>query len=298
MKQISLFITMVLVLSSCGQIQRVLDGTEKLPADIKKMNAGMEYTSEAIRKQKLSEALKMLKEEQNRANLVPVPLDMMAPARTLAETLTVEETVLFFKNYLIKINTQQSADLVPAVDEEVFQHGRMADYYMLILTAGFLPQQTVEDLVKRESEQGAYQDILMNILFMRAQFNSDMMLLMSMLGLNPNSRSDDGSYPVINAKSKLDTLGKIEKAIEYNTKVEYICNLDFAGKISLEIQDFKIPAFNKDQAKTNWQIILARAESDFKAVSLMNNPTQNEENVKQYAEKYQQLLDQLKEKAK
>ena len=98
MKKLQL-ILIVLLLSSCGQIQRIMDGTETLPAKMDSMAESTAYVKEGVRKQKQAEALKMCKEEAVRANLVPIPLDMLACSRTLAESLTANETLLFFKNY-------------------------------------------------------------------------------------------------------------------------------------------------------------------------------------------------------
>ncbi len=296
MKKLQL-ILIVLLLSSCGQIQRIMDGTETLPAKMDSMAESTAYVKEGVRKQKQAEALKMCKEEAVRANLVPIPLDMLACSRTLAESLTANETLLFFKNYLIKITKQQSADSFPVRDEETFQHDRIADFYMLELIAGFLPDATVAEIIKTESNQGAYQEIMFAILKLRVDFNSDMMLVMGVMGLNPNEVDENGDYKVLDPTSKLNTLGKIEKAMEYNEKVQLICNLDFAKKIDLQIEGFGLKPLDKEKAKKNWQLILKRAESDYAAQSLQSDPKANAEQVKQYAEKYDKLIATLKQKA-
>lgn len=293
--KLSILLSAILVLSSCGQIQRIMDGTEKLPSQIQETNNGMRNTNDAIRKQKIAEALKMLKEEGNRSNLIPIPFDMMSASKTLAEALTADETVLFFKNYIIKLNKQVSADVVPPISEEVFQHNRVADYYMLMLIAGFLPDQTVKQMIETESNQGAYQNIMFNILKLRVDFNSDMMLLMAMLGLNPQEKQD-GKFVVVDDKIKLDTLGKIEKAIEYNQKVEDVCNLEFADKIEIKVEGFELPPLDKSKAKENWQIILERAQSDYKATSFSADPAKNEAQVKEYTQKFNLLIEKINQK--
>ncbi|MBY0452760.1 MAG: hypothetical protein K2P92_06970 [Bdellovibrionaceae bacterium] len=296
MKKLQL-VLIVLLLSSCGQIQRILDGTESLPAKLDKMGNSTAYVEEGVRKQKQAEALAMATEEKNRANLVPIPFGMMAPTRTLAGALTADEAVLFFKNYLLKINKQQAADSYPAVDEEKFQHERIADYYMLILIAGFLPDETMNQIIKVQSNQGAYQEIMFAILKMRADFNSDIMLTAGVLGLNPNEVDENGDYKVIDKKAKLDTLGKIEVAMGYNDKVQAICDLDFADKVYVEIEGFELKPLDKEKAKKNWQLILKRAESDYAAQSLQRDPKENEAQVKEYADRYAKLLETLKQKS-
>ena len=299
MKKLQL-VLIVLLLTSCGQIQRIMDGTETLPRKMDSMAESTAYVKEGVRKQKQSEALKMMKEEINRRNLFPIPFDMMAPAKTLAESLTPDEAVLFVKNYLIKINKQPSVTSVPEISEAEFNHGRSADYSMLVLVSGFLPDKTLEGIVKKESDQGAYQDIMFAILKMRVDFNSGMMLLTGVLGLDFVNKDAAGEYVVLDPSAKLDTLGKIEKAIEYNNKVDYICNLDFVDKIGLVLAselEFQVTTFDKEQAKKNWQLILKRAESDYAVQSLMKNPKENEQQTKEYAERYDKLLAELKQKA-
>jgi len=295
--KISSLLMLVLLLSSCGQIQRVLDGTEKLPSqiddtntEIKKTNRVLKSTDATIHKQTLSEALKVLKDDNNRANLVPVPFDMLAAAKTFAETVYEDELVLFMKSEILKIKKQQSADVFPAVDEEKFQHGRIADYYMIMLIAGFLPPETVEEMVTKESDQGAYQDIMLNVLKLRYDFNNNMMLILSMLGLDPSARDAAGQYAVLDKATQLDTLGKISKAIEYNEKIEYICNLEFVEHIGLEIEGFPNDKIDPRTAKANWQLILDRAQSDYKATSLSKDSATNDK----YTTQYNALIDGLK----
>lgn len=289
-------LTALLVFSSCEKLQRIMDGTENLPNQIQETNDGMKKTNEAIRKQKIGVAFEILKDEKMRANLIPIPFDMMSAAKMMAEALTAEEVVLFVKNYIIYLNKAQSVDAYPPMDEEKFQHERMADYYMLMLISGFLPEATVKEMIEKESNQGAYQNIMLNILKLRVDFNSDMMLVMGVLGLNPNEKDAGGNYKVIDENSKLDTLGKIEKAIEYNEIVENVCNLDFAEKVDIQIEGFKLKPLDKELAKQNWNLILTRAQSDYTAQSLSNDPEKNEADVKAYTEKFNTLLEKIKTK--
>lgn len=288
-------ITAAALMSSCGQITRILNGTEKLPSQIEQTNEGIVKTNEAVRKQKIGEALKVLKDPTNRSNLFPVPFDMMSAAKVLAEAITPDEAVLFVKNYILKIRKQTIDTVIPPVSEDVFMMNRIADYYMIMLISGFLPDETVNAIIAKESKQGAYQDVMFNILKLRADFNNDMMLYIAMLGLDPVKNST-GEFPVLDDKVKLDTLGKIKKAIEYNEKVEFICNLDFVSKIDLEIEGIVHKAFSADLAKNNWQIILDRAQADYKANSLSKDPAKNEEETQQNAAEFQSLITRLQNK--
>jgi hypothetical protein len=51
-------LTALVLLSSCGKIQKVLDGTENLPNQIQETNNGMKKTNEGIRLQKVGEPSK------------------------------------------------------------------------------------------------------------------------------------------------------------------------------------------------------------------------------------------------
>jgi hypothetical protein len=308
--KISSLLISVLLLSSCGQIQRVLNNAEGLSGQIDHTNQGIDKTnnnltttSETIRLQKLDTALNEAKDPKNRANLFPIPFDMMTACKIVAETLTPEEAVLLMKNYMLKISEAQwSAELVlPAVTEAEFEHSRMADFFMIKLIAGFLPDETVKAIVEKESNQGAYQDIMLKMLKLRYDFNSGTMVKLAMLGLNPTSKNAAGEYEVLKKDVKLDTLGKIEKAIEYNEKVEYICNLEFADNIDYKDTDYKIELvvyqpLDSRSAKENWQLILDHAQSDYKAASFSKDPSTNDKKVQEYTTRYNELIDRLKAK--
>ena len=285
------------VFSSCKKIENIMDGTENLPKQIQETNDGMKKTNEAIRLQKMGVAMGHLKDKHNRSNLVPVPFGMMSAAKMLAEALTPEETVNLFKTGVSDLNKSQADTVFPQIEEEAFQHERMADYFMLILISGFLPETTVSEVIRAESDQGANQSIMLNVLRMRVYFNSDMMLYMSTLGLDANADAT-GNYPVLDATTKMDTLGKINKAIAYNEIVEAVCKLDFADKVDVQIEGFKMKPLDVEQAKKNWELILSRTQSDYKAESLSKDPVKNEAEVKEYAERFNALIAKLKAKTK
>ncbi len=288
---------LILALTSCGQITRIMDGTENLPKQIQETNDGMKKTNEAIRKQKMGVAFEILKNEKMRANLVPIPFNMMSAAKTMAEALTAEEAVLFVKNYVSDLNKSQVDTVYPPMDEEKFEHERQADLFMIILISGFLPETTVTEIIEKESNSGENLQIMLNILRLRVYFNNDMMLFMATLGLDANVDAT-GKHSVLDDKSKLDTLGKIEKAIKYNEIIEFICNLDFADQVDAQITGFKfIKPLDKALAKNNWALISERAQSDFKAQSLSKDPAKNEAETKDYAVRYKALIEKIKDKS-
>lgn len=362
-----LALSAILLFSSCDKIHRIMDGTENLPNQIDETNRGMQKTNEAIRKQKLSEALKIMLDGKNRRALSPIPSDMMAAAKTMGEALTVDESILFVKNYLIKINNYQfSADYPdgpelasvdmptlpeapaePKVGEDgkidpslmtdyqyqsfLYQnrmaqynaelqnylaitaennrkmadfeskkaevdkrfaeseYDRDADLFMLMLVSGFLPDETIEKMVKQEINQGAYREVVLQILKLRADFYSKIMLEAGMLQGN---------------KNKLDTLGKIQKAIEYAEKVNYVCKLSFADMIALKIEGFNNRKLNENYSKpldknlalALWVKIEKKALEDFKAHSFDEDPAVKEKSEKEYAEGYKKALELIKKR--
>lgn len=284
-KLITVFIA-ALVLSSCGKINRIMDGTENLPNQINETNVGMSKTNEAIRKQKIGEAFKIMTDENVRKTLTPLPSNMMSAAKTMAEVLTADEAVLFVKNYIIKVNEERFGNDITweELGLEKFEHNKRADLLMITLISGFLPDETLKEIIKKESEQGAYRDILFGILAMRAYFYNNMMLEAGLIG----------------SEKKLETLGQIEKAIEYNEKIEFVCKLNFADRIALAITGFDTPVYNdvftknftldKNTALKRWEQIQGKATEEFKAMSFSEDPKENDTLVAEYNQKYKESL--------
>lgn len=282
--------------SSCQKLNNILDGTENLPKQIQQTNDGMAKTNEAIRKQKIGEAFKIMIDENNRKTLSPIPSNMMSAAKTMAEALTAEEAVLFVKNYIIKVNEEVFTDTYPWLDEGSeegqlqlikFTLNKAADLQMITLVSGFLTDATVKQIVEEQSEQGAYRDVAFGILKMRADFYSDVMLEAGMIG----------------GDKKIETLGQIEKATEYGEKLDYICQLEFADQIKMKITGFsekKNEALSKpldtQLAALKWTKILTKAQADFKAQSFSKDPAKNEAAVREYAQKYKAALEKLQAK--
>lgn len=287
---------MILALSSCGQIKNIMDGTEKLPSQIQETNNGMAKTNEAIRLQKIGVALGIMQDPKNRVTLAPIPSDMMSGGKIMGESLHADEALLFVKNYLVKINEVSFADTYPLADEGTeegqklkfaFMMDKLADLSMLIVVSGNIPDDLIEQMVVEQSEQGAYRDILFQLLKMRAAYYSDMMLHAAML---------DGD-------KKLETLGQIEKAMEYAGKLDYICDLEFVPQIAMKISAFD----EKKNAKLSesldpkvcsdlWKKIQEKAQGDFKAQSFHSNSGKNESSLTEYNAKYKKLLEEIQKK--
>ncbi len=281
-----------ILLMGCGQIQRIMDGTEKLPDQIAETNKGMRDTNESIRQQKIGVALSEMQKKSNREYLTPIPGDMIPFGKIMAEALTPDEALLFIKDYFKKINEENFENRYPRVDSLTpegqtllasFDHDKIADLMMITIVAGYLPDSTLNQMILIEAEQGAYREILYQTLMLRVSFNNDLMLNAGVMG------------------EKLSTLGKIKKAIEYNSKVEFVARLNFVDQVELKITGFSVPAmnetiskkFDKGLALKNWNRIYSAAQKDFKVQSFAANETEKNQSVDAQKIQHAQLMTEL-----
>ena len=281
----------ILTMSSCGQLKNILDGTEHLPDQIAETNRGMASTNETIRKQKNAVCLDAMLKKENRAYLTPVPGDMMPYGQEMAQSMTVEETLKFAKDYLKKVNgwnfnnqypnmTETNPDYVKTLEE--FEHNKLADLMMVAIVAGFMPDTTVQAIIDQESEQGAYRDFAYQLLMLRVTFNSDLMLNASVMN------------------SKLDTVGKINLAIEYSQKVDFVSKLSFADRIGLKITGFTTAEKNFELkldtsvAVANWNAIYSAAQSDFVPTSFALDSAHKQQAIQSQNEAQAKSLDVIR----
>jgi hypothetical protein len=168
-----------------------------------------------------------------------------------------------------------------------FTLNKSADLQMITLVSGFLPDSTLEAMIETQSQQGAYRDVLFAVLKMRANFFSDVMLEAGLIG----------------GDKKLETIGQIEKAIEYGEKLDFVCKLEFVNQIKMKISGFSesqneslsVP-LDKELALKKWKKIQEKTEKDFKAQSFSKDPLTNENEVKRFAQQHQQALVKIKAK--
>jgi hypothetical protein len=289
-------LVVLLLLSSCAKLNKVLDGAENLPEQISKTNKGIESTNEAVRLQKIGESFKVMVDANNRKTLSPIPSDMMSASKIMAEALTSDEALLFIKNYMIKVNEEIFEDTYPLADKGTdagmalyvdFLHNKQADLLMITLVSGFLPNATLQTMIKDQSEQGAYRDVLFASLKMRADFYNNVMLDAGLIG----------------SGKKLETLGQIAKAVEYTDKLDFICKLDFVDQISMKVTGFTeemnknlSASLDKNIALNNWKKVLEKAQSDFKAASFSKDPDANAKALKDYTEQHNSLIYQIQAK--
>lgn len=168
-----------------------------------------------------------------------------------------------------------------------FALNKTADLQMITLVSGFLPDSTLQEMIDSQAQQGAYRDVLFAVLKMRANFFADVMLEAGLIG----------------GDKKLETIGQIEKAVEYGEKLDFICKLEFVNEIKMKVTGFSeeqndrlSTALDKDLALKKWKKIQERAEKDFKAKSFSKDPLTNENEVKRFAQQHQEALAKIKAK--
>jgi hypothetical protein len=168
-----------------------------------------------------------------------------------------------------------------------FMLNKSADLQMITLVSGFLPESTLQEMINTQAQQGAYRDVLFAILKMRVNFYNDVMLEAGLIG----------------GDKKLETIGQIEKAIEYGEKLDFVCKLEFANQIKMKITGFSeeqnenlSAVLDKELALKKWKKIQEKTEKDFKAQSFSKDPLTNENEVKLFAQQHQQALAKIKAK--
>lgn len=277
----------LLGLSSCGKLNAALDMPEKMD----KMNRGMESTNESIRLQKLAVALDQMMKKENQEFLSPIPGDMMAPGQILARALTAQEAVELIYIKLKNINEQTYDDRFPLDPDHQntnqivdFERSKLALYYAIQIVATYLPDETVLEIVDKQIvKAGRFRETALQMLMLRADFYDKVMLKASL------------------TSDKLYTVGQVETAIEYNSKIDYICKLPFADLVQVKITGFMDSktnkrtslVLNKEMAKNNWISLLNSAQSDVKIAGLSNNESENQAQVASQQARYGNILNTL-----
>lgn len=196
-----------------------------------------------------------------------------------------------YESDLVEYNNQMREYRVLLADYQTllvkFMLNKSADLQMITLVSGFLPESTVQEMIDGQSQQGAYRDVLFAVLKMRVNFYNDVMLEAGLIG----------------GDKKLETIGQIEKAIEYGERLDFVCKLEFVNQVKMKITGFSeeqneslSAPLDKEVALKKWKKILEKAEKDFKAQSFSKDPLTNENEVKRFAQQQQQALAKIKAK--
>lgn len=168
-----------------------------------------------------------------------------------------------------------------------FVLNKAADLQMLTLVSGFLPKATLEEMIASQAAQGAYRDVLFSVLKLRSNFFSKVMLEAGLIGTG----------------KKLETVGQIEKAVEYADHIDFLCKLEFLNQIAFKTQAFDekqneylSAPLEKELAKKTWEKVLKKSQEDFKAQSFSKDPATNEREVKTIAAQHKSLLEKIQSK--
>ena len=279
-------------LASCGKINSVMDSTEAIPEKMNALNRGMSETNESIRLQKLAIALDQVMKKENQQFLSPIPGDMMAPGKLLAETLTASEAVELLYIKLKNVNENTYRDQYPADDGltnkaqiEDFERSKIALLYAVQIISTFLPDSVLNQIIDTEVKHaGRFRQTAFQILMMRATFYDKVMLHASLLS------------------DAMNTVGMVQKAIEYNTKIDFISKLKFADRIELKITGFldaaKNDAFsqklNIQNAAKNWAAIQDRASTQVEIIGVTGNEAEDQAEMAQEKAMLAQNLETIK----
>ncbi len=292
LKKLVLVVSALGVLASCAKINSVMDSTEAIPEKMNALNRGMSDTNESIRLQKLAIALDQVMKKENQQFLSPIPGDMMAPGKLLAETLTASEAVELIYVKLKNVNENTYRDQFPADDAlankaqiEDFERSKIALLYAVQIVSTFLPDSVLNQMIDKEIKHaGRFRQTAFQILMMRATFYDKVMLHASLLS------------------DTMNTVGMVQKAIEYNTKIDFISKLNFANRIELKITGFldaaKNDAFsqklNIQNAAKNWAAIQDRASNQVEIVAITGNEAEDQAEMAQEKVILAQSLETIK----
>lgn len=261
MKQLLCIMMFALAITGCGMAE-MPQKMDKTNENMEQMLQNMNRTNDGIDKQSKLIPFENLLKSENTENLAPIPTRLMPFGKELAIVISaqdmVELTYLWLKE-IDEVYPDHKVDIngneLPYSTDEIVKinHDKLARLVGLQIIAGFLPQTTVENIIREQIYTGGrYEDVAYAILMMRTQFVRDVLLEASLLA------------------SPLNNSGKVAQAVEYNKSLDYLAKLPFAKKIAMKTKGF-IPAesspseeFNTGIALINWERIQTAAEEDCK----------------------------------
>jgi len=237
---------MMLALAGCGA-HEAIKSTNSMPEKMDDMLKEMHETSCTMKKGLSFEAL--LKEEFGKV-LIPVPFDLMPYAKNFAQCASEEDLAEVTYVWMKKLN-EVTLDVASPTPEQVakFNHERLHVYSALSAVAGFIPRAKLERMIDIQIvNDGAYQDAVLELLMLRAQFIR-------------NVRLENGLF-----SKGLINVGRVEKAVEFAEELEYLSRLPFVSQISVSVTGFIDPypdvieAFDPNEASKMWAKIKVKAE--------------------------------------
>lgn len=246
MNKTGLCLALVLFLTGCGA-DKAIKSTNSMPEKMDRMLKEMSDTSCTLKRGISFEAL--LKEEFGK-NLIPVPFDLMPFAREFAKCASEEDLAEVAYVWMKKLNEVTLEGASPTPEQvAAFNHERLHVYSALASVAGFIPRAKLDRIIHEQIvNDGVYQDSVLELLMLRAQFIRDV-------------RLENGLF-----SKGLINVGRVEQAVEFAEELEHLARLPFVDQVGVTITGFIDPypdvieAFNKDEAVKMWKKIKLKAE--------------------------------------
>lgn len=280
LKKIVILIGVLASLTAC-ELDDALKAVKQTPKKMDKMMGELEKTNQVVKKQeKLIPFQEMLKQE-NEETLYPIPFRLMPFGKELATAISADDLVELTYLWLKEINTKSTdaaGDSLNVTPEQIKAANlvKQARLVGLQVLAGFAPQATVNEMIKKQIYQsGRYESTVYAFLMLRVQFIRDVMLGQSLLA------------------EPLDSVGKVEKAVEYAKQIDDVIRLPFASQVKMKVT-FLPPMEESEEkldlslAKETWTAV--RSKSERQCVLNLQSLTGNSAEDQQI---YQNRMDRL-----
>jgi hypothetical protein len=266
------------VLTACGvkesieSIPEMKDQTDRLANRTEDMDEKMGETVAGIKDQRLLIPLQELTKVDNYDALTPIPKKLMPYGKKLAEAISADDMAELAYLWLKSIDTVKppmegvlkDKDGKPVLDKDgnvtpVFTDDQIKgiNHYndgllaALKVVCGFLPEQTVTDLIQRQVvHYGRYEATAFQILMLRSDFIDNTLMQASILS------------------DPLPSVGALRQAITYNDSIERIARLPFVSQIGYQSIGFLPPhaqislQLDTGRALANWNYLSGAAQSD------------------------------------
>lgn len=205
--------------------------TKDMSGGLKTTNGSLKDTASAIKSQGLFTALAALltPDATRYITLTMVnPIGQIIPAKAIAESAKQEDLGGIFYLWITEINSPSDIGLTKIQKNEL-DLSKMYKLSALQTIAGFIPVNTLEELIKNQIIQGnEYEEIAHSIIMLRYLFISTYLLDQGVLS------------------SKMTNPSHYEGALESISKLKYINDLPFKSNIHLKLTGFNTKDLNQD----------------------------------------------------
>ena len=135
----------------------------------------------------------------------------------------------------IKKLNEATLDPTTGETQDQFLHRKMQTLAALQAVCGFLPHAKVKQIINSEIyHSGRHQAAALQALMLRVRFLRDVLLEASLFS------------------SPMDSVGALQKAVEYNDEIDFIARLPFAGDITVRSPDSLSPCKRRWTRSWRW----------------------------------------------